>query len=58
MAEAMRSEGMTYRQVGVELARWEGRSICYTGHAIKRALDRWRRQCEAAEAELMKKRSP
>lgn len=36
-AREMRAEGMTWREVGIELAREAGRPICYQGAAVRDA---------------------
>ena len=45
MAEVMREEGMTYREIGIELAKWEGRDICYNAQSVKNALIRFKKKC-------------
>jgi hypothetical protein len=45
MAEVMREEGMTYREIGIELAKWEGRSICYGSYAVANAIRRFKKKC-------------
>ena len=46
MAEVMREEGMTYREIGIELAKYEGRSICYGSCAVANAIRRFKKKCD------------
>lgn len=50
MAEMMREEGMTYREIGIELAKWEGRDICYSSYAVAHAIKRFKKKCDEASS--------
>lgn len=46
-AESMRSEGISYRKIGIEIARREGRKVPYQANSIYIAVNRFRKLLNA-----------
>lgn len=42
-AFVMRGEGISYRKIGIEIARREGRNQNYLSNSIKHAVDRFKK---------------